>query len=111
MKTISPVPIWDNGQNLQATILNAYAINVSLGTSATFLYSLMVENENGTQGIILAQGNLTMKGEAYTQWEVDSYAWDWIAEQLKLTITGDFIPPMPPEPEVTTTTTEENAAS
>jgi hypothetical protein len=96
MKTISPVSIWDNGQNLQATLLNAYAANVTLGTSATFYYSLMVENENGTQGIKLAEGNLYMTGEAYAQWEIDSYAWDWIASQLNLTITGDYVPPVPP---------------
>lgn len=101
MKTISPVSIWDNGQNLQATLLNTYAANVTLGTSATFYYSLMVENENGTQGIQLREGNLSMTGEAYTQWEVDSYAWDWVAAQLNLTITGDYVPPVPPQPEPT----------
>jgi hypothetical protein len=28
---------------------------------------------------------------------VDSYAWDWIAatDQLNLTITGDYVPPVP----------------
>jgi hypothetical protein len=96
MKTIQPVSIWDNGQNLEAKILNAYAINVILGTSAAFYYSLMTENVDGNIGVQVAQGNLTMTGEAYTQWTVDSYAWDWIAEQLNITITGDYIPPVPP---------------
>jgi len=100
MKTIQPVIIWDNGQNLEAKILNTYAINnVNLGTSATFYYALFAEQENGNIGVQVAQGNLIMDGEAYTQWEVDSYAWDWVAAQLNLTITGDFIPPVPPEPE------------
>jgi hypothetical protein len=100
MKQIEPVSIWDNGQNLEAKILNAYAVNVTLGTSATFYYSLMTENEDGTQGVQLAQGNLNMTGEAYAQWEVDSYAWDWVAAQLNLTITGDYVPPQPePTPE------------
>ena len=98
MKTISPVSIWDNGQTLEATILNAYAVNVSLGTSAVFYYSLMQQNIDGLQSSQVAQGNLSMTGEAYAQWEVDSYAWDWVAEQLNLTITGDYIPPVPPEP-------------
>jgi hypothetical protein len=101
MKTIQPVSIWDNGQNLQATLLNAYAVNVTLGTSATFYYALMTEQEDSNIGIQVAQGNLTMTGEAYTQWTVDSYAWDWVAAQLNLTITGDFIPPVPPQPEPT----------
>jgi hypothetical protein len=101
MKTIQPVSIWDNGQTLEAKILNAYAVNVSLGTSATFYYSLMTELEDGKIGVQVAQGNLTMTGEAYTQWTVDSYAWDWIAAQLNLTITGDYVPPVPPQPEPT----------
>lgn len=99
MKTIQPISIWDNGQNLEAKILNTYAVNVTLGTSATFYYSLMTENEDGTQGIQVAQGNLSMTGEAYAQWEVDAYAWDWIASQLNLTIIGEFLPPAPPQPE------------
>jgi hypothetical protein len=101
MKTIQPVSIWDNGQNLEAKILNAYAVNVTLGTSATFYYSLMTELEDGNVGMQVRQGNLTMTGEAYTQWEVDSYAWDWVAATLNLTITGDYVPPVPPQPEPT----------
>lgn len=101
MKTISPVPIWDNGQVLEATILNAYAVNVTLGTSATFYYQLFAETVDLAVGQQVAQGNLTMTGDAYTQWTVDSYAWDWVAGQLNLTITGDYVPPVPPAPEPT----------
>lgn len=97
MKTIQPISIWDNGQTLEAKILNAYAVNVTLGTSAIFYYSLMTENEDGTQGLQIAQGNLTMTGEAYSKWEADAYAWDWVASELKLTITGEYVPPAPPE--------------
>ncbi len=93
MKTIEPVSIWDNGQTVEAKVLNAYAINVTLGTSATFYYQLLSETAEGYVGSQVAQGNLNMTGEAYTQWEVDSYAWDWVAAQLNLTITGDYIPP------------------
>ena len=103
MKTIEPVSIWDNGIVQEAKILNAYAINVTLGTSAVFYYQLFAETVNLALGPQLAQGNLTMTGDAYTQWEVDSYAWDWIAQQLNLTITGDYIPPVPT---TTSTTTE-----
>lgn len=98
MKTIEPVSIWDNGTIKEAKILNAYAVNVILGTSATFYYSMYSENENLSIGYIVAQGNLEMDGEAYEQWAVDSYAWDWVAQQLNLTITGEYIPPVPPEP-------------
>jgi hypothetical protein len=93
-KTIQPVLIWENGQNLEAKILNAYAVHVSLGTSATFYYSLMTDNENGSLGIQVRQGNLSMTGEAYAKWELDSYAWDWVASELNLTITGDYVSPL-----------------
>jgi hypothetical protein len=99
MKTISPVSIWDNGQILEAEVLNANAINVTLGTSATFFYSLHTLNEDNTLGVQVTQGNLLMTGEAYAQWEVDSYAWDWVAASLNLTITGDYVPPVPPTPD------------
>lgn len=89
MKEINSVTSWINGQSISATILNAYAINVALGVSATFYYSLLDQNLS-----MVAQGNLTMTGEAYTKWTVDSYAWDWIAEQLNLTIVGDYVPPV-----------------
>jgi hypothetical protein len=102
MKTIEVVSIWDNGQNQQATVLNAYAINVTLNTSAIFWYGLFSTNEDGSLGGQLAQGNLSMTGEAYAQWALDSYAWDWIAEQLNLTITGDYVPPVPTTTSTTT---------
>lgn len=107
MKTIEPVSIWDNGTVQQATILNSYAVNVTLNTSATFWYGLFTETVDGNIGMQVAQGNLNMTGEAYADWSVDSYAWDWIAEQLNLTITGDYIPPVPPEPTPEPIVTEE----
>ena len=98
MKTIEPVSIWDNGTVQEAKILNTYAINVTLGTSAVFYYQLFTETVDLAVGQQVAQGNLTMTGDAYTQWTIDSYAWDWVAEQLNLTITGDYVPPVPPTP-------------
>jgi hypothetical protein len=99
MKTIEPVSIWDNGQLKEAKILNACAVNVTLGISANFWYELLTENNDQTFGVKLTSGNLLMTGEDYAQWEVDAYAWDWVAQQLNLTITGDYIPPVPPQPE------------
>lgn len=99
MKTIQPVSIWDNGSVKEAKVLYTNAVNVTLGTSAIFYYSLITENDDQTLGAQVAQGNLTMTGDAYAQWTVDSYAWDWVAQQLNLTITGDYIPPVPPQPE------------
>jgi len=62
MKTIQPVTIWANGETKEATILNAYAVSVVLDSNATFYY-----------------------------WEQDETAWEWIADTLNLTITGDYV--------------------
>ncbi len=98
MKTIKEVSIWDNGTVQKAKVLNAYAVNVVLGNSATFYYQLLTETESGTTGNQLAQGNLTMSGEDYASWDVDNFAWDFIAKQLNLVITGDYETPKPEEP-------------
>lgn len=98
MKEIQAISIWDSGTVQEATLLNAYAVNVSLNTSATFWYGLMSQTVDGNIGNQLAQGNLTMTGQAYLDWTADNYAWDWIAEQLNLTIIGEYIPPVLPEP-------------
>jgi hypothetical protein len=41
-----------------------------------------------------------MTGEAYTKWTQDNYAWDWIAEQLNVTIIGDYVTPVTEVPNV-----------
>jgi len=88
MKTITPIFIWDAGQNKQADILNAFAVNVTLGKSAEFYYTISNETEQ------LAFGNLTLEGADYQQWDEDVFAWGWIAEKLNLTIIGDYVPPV-----------------
>ena len=98
MKTISPVSIWDNGTVQEGTILNAYCINDNLSTSGTFYYQLLSETVDLAVGQQLSQGNLTMTGEEYQAWQTNEYAYDWVAAQLNLTITGDYVPPVPPEP-------------
>jgi hypothetical protein len=112
MKTITPISIWDNGTVQEATVLNTYAVNVTLNSSATFWWGLF-STVDGNIANQLSQGNLNMSGEAYAEWTIDEYAWDWVAEQLNLTITGDYVPPTTSttttlEPTTTTSTTTEN---
>ena len=114
MKTITPISIWDNGTVQEASVLNTYAINVQLNNSAIFWWGLF-STLDGQIANQLSQGNLTMSGEAYTQWTIDEYAWEYVATQLNLVITGDYVPPVPPVPEppvepttTTTSTTTEN---
>lgn len=94
MKTIDPISTWANGVTMQASVLEARAVGVNLGTSATFYYSLMNQSESGHTGDVLAQGNLTMAGPDYEGWNLDEYAWDWVAKQLNVTITGEYIIPV-----------------
>ena len=103
MKTISPVTSWANGQAVEAKILNAYVINDNLISSASFYYALLAENDDQTLGAMVAQGNLTMTGEPYNTWQTNGQAWDYIATTLGLTITGDYVPPVPPTPTTTET--------
>jgi hypothetical protein len=89
MKTISPVVFPLNLGT--ATVLNAYCINDNLSTSATFYYALL--SDTMAQ---LSQGNLNMTGQDYADWQTNQYAYDWIATQIDVTITGDYVPPVPP---------------
>jgi hypothetical protein len=107
MKTIEPVQVWYNGQEVNATVLNAYATNVDLNVSANFTYDLFIVNEYNYINQVNS-GMLLMDGQAYQDWDQDSFAWDWIASKLNLTITGEYIPyvpPAPPSPVIPTTTT------
>jgi hypothetical protein len=85
MKQIQPVSIWYNGNQIEATQLNAYVINDNLVDSATFYYALL-----NADNISLTKGNLYMTGfdyEAYnTSPDANEYAYNWVATNLKITI-------------------------
>jgi|LakMenE01Jun11ns_1017448.scaffolds.fasta_scaffold9943028_7 hypothetical protein len=89
MKTIEPVVFPLNLGT--ATILNAYCINDNLNNAATFYYSLLSDTQSKLQ-----EGNLTMTGEDYNGWATNEYAYNWVATQIDVTITGDYVPPAPP---------------
>ena len=106
MKEITPIQVWQNGEVVEAKILNAYAVSVTLDQSASFYYGLLTESKQ-----TVAQGNLSMDTETYDQWELDSFAWDWIASQLNLTILGEWVDPViEVEEEVTEVAEEEEEA-
>ena len=92
MKQIEPIGIWKNGESQEANLLNAYIINDNLETSCTFYYQLCSSGE-GTEsmplviGQTLADGNITMSGEDYINWDdSNDAAYAYIAEKLNLTI-------------------------
>ena len=118
MKTIQPVTVWFNGQEQQATVLSAYVSADNLLNRASFAYQLLnVEDLDGKYNLIaLASGYLDMTGEVYDNWETNEYAYDWIAQQLNLTIIGPYVPPVPTTtstttvaPSTTSTTTTKKA--
>ena len=92
MKQIEPITIWKNGESFEANLLNAYIINDNLATSCSFYYQLCSSGE-GTEamplviGQTLADGNVTMSGEDYINWDdSNDAAYSYIAEKLNLTI-------------------------
>lgn len=91
MKQIQPFQLWVNGSTKTAEWLNAYVINDNLKDSATFYWSLNAAGAEADQaGEQLAQGNLTMNGTTYIDWNADpdinDAAYVWIAEQLGVTL-------------------------
>jgi hypothetical protein len=103
MKTIEPVSVWFQGAAVEATVLSSNCSYDNLSTSATFAYQLIEvvvnpENPYMEQLTIVANGTLIMDGQTYQDWDNNDYAYDWIAQELKLTITGEYIPPVPPPP-------------
>lgn len=105
MKTISPVTVWYNGQEVEATVLGATCMNDNLQNSASFQYQLFKVSEDPIPtpapvlGLVtLVTSGLTMTGDAYLNWDSNDYAYSWIAEQLNLTITGEYVPPTPIPP-------------
>lgn len=111
MKTIQPVTVWFNGQEVEATILNIFCSSDNLQSQAVFQYQLMQQVPTPNPEIYppfpmtVVQNQLTMMGDAYDAWDTNDYAYEWIAEQLNLTITGEYVPPTPPLPPVPQTTT------
>lgn len=92
MKLIESVSLWNNGKTSTATVLNAYAVNVSFDKSATFWYGLYSQKEDGQLGDLLTQGNIAMYNPDYDLWETDDMAWNFIANKLNLVVIGDFVP-------------------
>ena len=93
MKTIQPVSIWTNGSVQTATKFNMNSIFDNLEDSATFYYELLsstLDTEGNEVLDQLAQGNLSMTGADYQNWDaspnINDAAYQWGATQLNLTI-------------------------
>jgi hypothetical protein len=90
MKTIQSVNVWVNGQVKSATKFNMNSVFDNLEDSATFFYELLSASQDAEGNEVLtqvAQGNLTMNGQEYQNWDdSNDGAYIWGATQLSLTI-------------------------
>jgi hypothetical protein len=91
MKNITPINIWKSGEVKTASVLDATIINDNLSTSCTFYWMLKeadsVVDEQTIAGQTLADGNTTMTGEDYDNWDgSNDYAFNYIAKQINVTI-------------------------
>ena len=114
MRPIEPVQVWFNGVEMEANRLNLYITNDNLKDTAQFYYALCVEEEIPTtttttgEGptppsavisvgppmkiIQVTQGNLTMTGQEYLDWDessagtINEAAFVWAAGKLNLTL-------------------------
>ena len=88
MKKIQPLNIWSNGLTKVAKYLTLVCGSDNLTNAAFFYYALFAETENQEgekiQGEKLADGNLTMDGEDYINWDNNNYAWNWAATKLNI---------------------------
>jgi hypothetical protein len=101
MKAINAVQVWKNGEEKQANMFNLVLINDDLATNANFYYQLLASSE--VEGNVsteqLADGNVSMSGEDYLDWDgSNDAAYEYVAGKLNLVITGDYVPPVPPQP-------------
>ena len=95
-KQISPVTIWANGTSKEAEYLQVTGINDNYESSATnywALFTKVVDAEGvDSQGEQIAQGNSVIQGQDYTDWgdqpamQINAWIYNWVAEQLNLTI-------------------------
>lgn len=88
MKKILPFTFWQSGYTLTAVYLYINCAGDNLKDNAIFYWALYSEID-GKEGNKLSEGNLTMTGEDYDNWETNDYAWDWAAEKLGVTFAAD----------------------
>lgn len=90
-KTIEPIKVWNNGQDVDATILSIDKITVNLQQSADIRYSLLDDN----QQVLLSRKSINMPKEQYEQWGTDDdFVFTFMGTELNLTITGDVPEPV-----------------
>lgn len=85
MKKIQPFNIWVNGKTLIARYMTLVCNNDNLLNQAVFYWSFLDE-QGGKAGNKIADGNITMTGQAYDDWATNPEAWAWASAQLGVTL-------------------------
>ena len=92
MIKIQSIQGWKNSKQLNANLLNVYIVRDDLKSFCEFYYTLN-ESREGTEtmplviGETLFEGNITMTGEEYLEWNgSNDFAYSYIAEKLNLTL-------------------------
>jgi len=91
MKSITPVSIWSGGQTKNANNLDLAIVHDNLESAATFYWQLLnvtVDADGNTSSESLVQGNLTIDGQEYQDWDdSNDAAYTWAAGKLNLQIS------------------------
>ena len=98
MKTITPQSIWVDGISKSATVIFSQVNSDNMKDTATFYFQLYEQVDVNI--VPLVSGTINMTGIDYTTYnsssDANAYAWEWIATELNVTITGEYIPPPTP---------------
>jgi hypothetical protein len=93
MAQIQPVQVWFQGEQHNANVFSLYSKYDNLIDSASFNYQLIeliINTPDDQTSQMLINGELTINGADYAQWdaEVDANAWiyQWAADQLNLVL-------------------------
>ena len=100
MKNINPIQIWKDGQSKTASVLNANIVADDLQTFCLFYWQLKESDtiieadprvegsaDQTIQGQVLAEGNSSMTGEDYQNWDgSNDAAYEFVSGQINVTI-------------------------
>jgi len=93
MQHIQPVNLWIQGTTKTANIYDLSIVNDDLSSRASLYYRLgseTVTTEGEASTVWLQDGNLTITGQDYQDWDADPSANEWIynwsAGQLNITL-------------------------
>lgn len=90
MKKIQPFPVWVNGVTILANHLFMVLNNDNLRSQATFYWCFYNQLDANNFGNKITEGNLTMTGADYNNFNssnnANDYAYNWLANKLGVTI-------------------------